>query len=64
MALPVETCWDARATAAFARWRSTRLRLTMTPSLMRMAYSPTLPVRLIRVSSISSIVDMARDDAW
>ena len=40
------------------------MRPAMMPSVMRMAYSPTRPVRLMSVSSISSIVDMARDEAW
>ena len=39
------------------------LRWTM-EVVMRMGYSPTLPVRLMRTSSISSIVDMARAEAW
>ena len=37
MRLPVETCMEALATAALARWRSARLRPEMMPSVMRMA---------------------------
>jgi hypothetical protein len=51
---------------------ATSLRSARTPRLtielvMRgalMAYSPTRPVRLMSVSSMSSVVDIARAAAW
>jgi len=41
-------------------------RLSATPSAMSASrhHRPTLPVRLMSTSSISSIVDMARAEAW
>ena len=52
------------ASALCSVLRSERtLRWTM-EVVMRMDYRPTLPVRLMRTSSISSIVDMARAEAW
>jgi hypothetical protein len=57
----VRSCW------AEMRLRSARTDRVVMLLVMRVAlidYSPTLPARLISVSSISSVVDIARAEAW
>jgi hypothetical protein len=57
-------CWILFS-RSLTRLRSDRMLRCVIPVVMRvLIYRPTLPVRLMRTSSISSIVDMAREDAW
>ena len=64
MRLPPETWLWAVARRSCTRRRSASTWRWDMPRGDAHGYSPTRPVRLMSVSSISSIVDIARAEAW